>query len=253
MCFDADAHPPLPPISGGAIDARDLTLTSADGTRFAAYVARAMAPTGAGIVIVPDVRGLHPYYEELALRFAEAGVDAIAFDMYARSAGSGKRDPAFDYGPHMTQLSAEGINADVAATAAELRSLEHAPQRVYSVGFCIGGRISFLQAATGLALGGVIGFYGSLARDHRSGLPSPIDEAQRFSCPVLGLFGGADQSIPPELRDEFDWALSEAAVEHRFVVYDGAPHSFFDRMAEQHADASADAWRQMLGFIGIGA
>jgi carboxymethylenebutenolidase len=70
MCFDDDARPPLPPIRGGAIDARDVRLTSADGTEFAAYAARADAPTGAGIVIIPDVRGLHPYYEELTLRFA---------------------------------------------------------------------------------------------------------------------------------------------------------------------------------------
>lgn len=253
MCFDVDAHPPLPPIAGGALDAQDLTLTSGDGTRFGAYAARAASPTGAGIVIIPDVRGLHPYYEELALRFAQTGIDAVAFDMYARTAGTGKRDGEFDYGPHVAQLSAAGINADIAAATAYLRALERAPERIYSVGFCIGGRISFLQAAAGLGLDGVIGFYGALAREHRSGLPSPAAEAPRFSCPVLGLFGGADPSITPELRDEFDRALTAAGVEHRFVVYDGAPHSFFDRKAEEFADASADAWREMLGFMRIEA
>ena len=74
MCFDTDARPPLPPIRGGALDAGRITLTSRDGTKVLAHSALADAPSGAGIVIIPDVRGLHPYYEELALRFAEAGV-----------------------------------------------------------------------------------------------------------------------------------------------------------------------------------
>jgi carboxymethylenebutenolidase len=63
MCFDTDARPPLPPIRGASIDAGPRTLTSRDGTAIAAYAARAERPSGAGIVIIPDVRGLHPYYE----------------------------------------------------------------------------------------------------------------------------------------------------------------------------------------------
>jgi carboxymethylenebutenolidase len=115
----------------------------------------------------------------------------------------------------------------------------------------MGGRVILQQAASGLGLDGVIGFYGPPVGAHRSGLPAPADEAPRFGCPVLGLFGGADQVIPAEARDTFDRALTEAGVEHRFVVYDGAPHSFFDRKSEEYADASADAWRQMLSFMGV--
>ncbi len=252
MCFEVDAHPPIAPIRGSALDSRDLTLTSADGTQVAAFAARAEQPSGAGIVIIPDIRGLQPYYEELALRFAGAGVHAIAFDLYSRSAGTGKRDGEFDFMPHVAQLSLDGLNADVAAAATYLRSPDGGePQRLYTVGFCVGGRISFLQAATGIGLSGVIGFYGPPAGEHRSGLPAPTHEAQRFSCPVLGLFGGADKSITAEARDEFDRSLSAAGVEHRFVVYEGAPHSFFDRKADEYADASADAWRQMLDFMQV--
>ncbi len=254
MCFEADDHPPLPPIRGSALDSRDLTLTSADGTRVAAFAARAEQPSGAGIVIIPDIRGLHPYYEELALRFAQAGVHAITFDLYSRSAGTGKRGADFEYAPHVVQLSLDGVNADVAAAAEFLRSPDGGqPERLYSVGFCVGGRISFLQATNSLGLDGVIGFYGPPVGEHRSGLPAPADEARRFSCPVLGLFGGADRSITGDARDAFDRALNEAGVEHRFVVYDGAPHSFFDRKAEAFADASADAWGQMLEFMGVTA
>lgn len=252
MCFPTDARPPLPPIRGGAVDARDLVLTSRDGTELAAYAARAEAPSGAGIVIVPDVRGLHPYYEELALRFAEAGVHAVAFDYYARTAGGTKRDAGFDPQPHVPELDADRVNDDVAAAAAYLRSAEGgSPERVYTIGFCLGGRMSLLQATAGLGLDGVIGFYPWPTGDHRSGLPAPADEAPRFGCRVLTLYGGADAGIPEESRDAFARALDSAGVEHRSVTYPDAPHSFFDRKADDFAEASSDAWEQVLDFVGV--
>ncbi len=252
MCFDPDARPPLPPIRGGAIDARDLTVIAADGTSVAAYAARAESPSGSGIVIIPDVRGLQPYYQELARRFASAGVHAIALDLYSRSAGTGSRDADFAYEPHVAQLEAVALAKDVAAGAAFLRSPEGGePDRLYTVGFCIGGRISLLQAAAGTDLSGVIGFYPWPVGPHRSGLPAPADEAPRFGCPVLTLYGGADAAIPAEARDAFDRELSAAGIEHRSITYDGAPHSFFDRKATDYADESADAWREMLSFMGI--
>lgn len=254
MCFEDDARPPLPPIRGGAVDGRDLQLVSADGARFAAYAARAAEPTGVGMVVIPDVRGLHPYYEELALRFAEAGVHAVAIDLYARTAGTDKRPEGFDYEPHILQLKHAQIVGDVAAAAAFLRSANggHA-ERIFTVGFCLGGRFSFLQAAEGHSLAGVIGFYGTPVGVHRSGMGSPAETAPRFGCPVLAIYGGADPAIPPEAIRAFDAALDSAGVAHRTVVYEGAPHSFFDRRAADYADASADAWRQVLDFVGIGA
>ena len=252
MCFDTDARPPLPPIRGGALDARDLVLSSRDGARVAAHAARAEAPSGAGIIVIPDVRGLHPYYEELTRRFAQAGVHAVAIDLYARTAGTEKRDAGFEYEPHVGQLSAEGLNADVAAAADQLRTPAGGePDRLYTVGFCIGGRVSLLQAASGLGLAGVIGFYPWPVGPHRSGLPAPADEAPRFGCPVLTLYGETDAGIPADARDAFARALAEAGVDHRSITYAGAPHSFFDRKATDYADDSADAWREMLAFMGI--
>jgi carboxymethylenebutenolidase len=252
MCFDADSRPPLPPIRGGAIDGRDLILTSRDGSRVAAYAARSERPSGAGIAIAPDVRGLNAYYEELALRFAEAGVDAVAIDFYARTAGSEKRSADFEYEPHVLQLDAAAVDADVAAAVDYLRSAEGGgPERIYTVGFCIGGRISLLQARSGLGLAGVIGLYPWPTGPHRSGLPAPSDEAPRFGCPVLVLYGGADAGIPAAAREEFDRALEASGVEHRSVVYDDAPHSFFDRKAADFADASAAAWGEILEFMQV--
>lgn len=252
MCYEPDAHPPLPPIAGSALDARHLTLTAADGTQFAAYAARAERPSGAGIVICPDVRGLHPFYEELTLRFAEAGVDAVAFDYFGRTAEGRDRGEAFEYHSHVAQVQRDSAYADISAAVGFLRSAEGgAPARVYTVGFCFGGRLSFVQAARpDLLLAGVIGFYGWPVGEGRGGIPAPADVVGQYTCPVLALFGGADQGITAEARETFAHALQAAGVSHHVVVYDGAPHSFFDRTATEFADASADAWRQVLDFVG---
>ncbi|MBA2265704.1 MAG: dienelactone hydrolase family protein [Chloroflexi bacterium] len=248
MCFDTDARPPVPPIRGSALDAGALNLTSRDGTEFAAYAAKPEAPSAVGVVILPDVRGLHPYYEELVLRFAEAGVHAVAIDFFGRTAESSRRGEGFEHEPHVMQLKLETVNDDVAVAVAHLRERV---DRLYTVGFCLGGRISLLQAANGLGLAGVIGLYPWPVGPHRTGLPAPADEAPRFACPVLAIYGGADAGIPTEHRDIFDRALDDAGVEHRTVVYEGAPHSFFDRNAAGSADASSASWREILGFMGV--
>src|SRR3982075_575277 len=122
MCYSDDARPPLPPIGGAADDQGDLTFTSADGTRFMAYFARAAEPTGAGMVVMPDVRGLHQFYKELAQRFAEAGIDAVAIDYFGRTAGLTDRSDGFEYIPHVEKTTQENIAADVAAGVAYLRT-----------------------------------------------------------------------------------------------------------------------------------
>lgn len=251
MCFDPEARPPIPAIAGGATDARDLVLTSADGTRFAAYAARAAQPSGAGMIVLPDVRGLHSYYKELALRFAEHGIDAVAIDYFGRTAGIGDRGEAFDFMAHVPQTQPERLQADIAASAAFLRSKEGGAVRaLFSTGFCFGGALSFLQAASGLGYAGVIGFYGwPLGLARWPDRPRPIDAAGRFACPVLALYGGADPGIPPSAVEEFDRALARAGVPHESVAYDGAPHSFFDRRQTEFADASADAWRRVCAFV----
>ena len=109
MCFDHDSRPPIAPIAGGSLESSEVELEAADGNRFAAWVARAAEPTGTGIVILPDVRGLHAYYRELALRFAEHGVDAIAIDYFGRTAGVGDRGPSFDFGAARCRHDVPGL------------------------------------------------------------------------------------------------------------------------------------------------
>jgi carboxymethylenebutenolidase len=203
-----------------------------------------------GIVVMPDVRGLHPFYEDLAKRFAEAGVHAVTLDYFGRTAGTGPRDDDFDHRPHVEQTSPEAIAADVAAGVAFLRSAEGGrATNVFTVGFCFGGRYSFNQAGEGHGLAGVIGFYGGLRPRHEGDQYTPIRRAPTYAAPVLALFGGADPSNPHEEIETFTLALERAGVEHEIVVYPDAPHSFFDRAFDQYRDECDDAWRRVLDFI----
>jgi carboxymethylenebutenolidase len=112
----------------------------------------------------------------------------------------------------------------------------------------MGGTLSFMTGTQQLPLAGVIGFYAGMSRDF-GGAGTLLDRAPGIKYPALGLFGGADQGIPAEQVERFDQELDTAGVEHEIVTYAGAPHSFFDRKATEFADASADAWERVLGFV----
>jgi len=246
MCFDIDSSPPISPISGAAVSHDELVLEARDGNRFAAFAATPEQPARVGVVILPDVRGLYRFYEELALRFAERGYAAIAFDYFGRTAGASKRDDDFEYMPHVQQTTSDGITADVAAAVAHLR--DTGCDSIVTVGFCFGGRHSWLAAAGGHGLAAAIGFYGRPGPGH-DGSPGPTLRAAELSAPILGLMGGDDAGIPLDEVEAFDAALDEAGVEHEIVVYPGAPHSFFDRKYEEFAADSEDAWDRVLAFL----
>jgi carboxymethylenebutenolidase len=202
------------------------------------------------MVILPDVRGLHPFYEELALRFAENGVDALAIDFFGRTAGVGKRGDGFEHMPHVEQVTWPGVSADIRAAAQHLRmNDEGRVDALFTIGFCFGGRLAYLTATLGLGLAGSIGFYGIPIGAGRGGTPAPADVSDQMTNPLLGIWAGADGATSPEGVAEFDRALTASGVEHRFVSYPGAPHSFFDRKADDYADASTAAWAETLTFV----
>jgi carboxymethylenebutenolidase len=245
MCFDLDSAPPIPRIAGAAVSHEDLVLTARDGNRFAAFLAQPDEPPKVGIVILPDVRGLYRFYEELALRFAERGYAAIALDYFGRTAGTEKRNDDFEYPPHVDSTTDDGVQADTRAAVEHLRGL--GISSVFTVGFCFGGRASWVAAASGHGLAGAVGFYGSPTRER--GGPSVVQRAPQVESPILALQAGADQNITADDNAELERALGAAGVEHEVVTYDGAPHSFFDRKQEDYAEASEDAWRRTLAFV----
>jgi len=246
MCFDLDSSPPIARISGAAVSHDDLVLEARDRNRLAAFAAISAEASRTGIVILPDIRGLYRFYEELALRFAERGYAAIAIDYFGRTAGVSKRDDDFEYMPHVERTTQEGIQADIGAAVAHLR--DAGCRTIFTVGFCFGGRNSWLAAASGHGLAGAIGFYGRPGRG-RDGAPGPTQRAGELAAPILALMGGDDPGIPVDEVEAFDSALSSAGIEHEVVIYPGAPHSFFDRKFEEFAGESEDAWNRVLAFL----
>jgi carboxymethylenebutenolidase len=250
MCYAIDAHPPLPPIAGGAADSEDLTLTAADGTQFAAFAARSAAANGAGMVVLPDVRGLFHFYEELALRFAEQGINAVAIDYFGRTAGVAKRDAEFPFMEHIPRTRLATIAQDVAAAIAYLRSPAGGSCRdIFTVGFCFGGSSSWLQAAEQPDLAGAIGFSGGPGPSMADGSPGPAARLAEFKAPILALIAGADAYIPADLNEAFRQAVEAKGGGNEAVIYPGAPHSFFDRAYDEYKDACNDAWTRILAFI----
>src|SRR3954453_2868176 len=246
MCFDLDSSPPVPRLAGAAVSHEDLVLQASDGNEFAAFAALPDGDVGSAVVILPDVRGLYRFYEELALRFAERGVAAVAFDYFGRTAGVSKRGEDFEFMEHVSKTPPEAIQADVGACVAWLR--DRGAASVAAVGFCMGGRHAWLSTPGGHDLAGAVGFYGRPG-EGRDGSPGPVQQAGRLQGPILALMGGADEAIPPEDVDALDRALTDAGVEHEVVTYEGAPHSFFDRKQDQFAEASEDAWNRVLAFL----
>jgi carboxymethylenebutenolidase len=239
MCFDDDSEPPIPVISGAAVSHDDLTLMAADGNEFAAFRAMPDGPATTGVIVLPDVRGLYHFYEELALRFAERGYVALAMDYFGRTLGVGKRENDWDFRPHVDATTQEGIQADVRACAEDLRAL--GCTSIFTIGFCFGGSNSWNAAAGGHGLKGAIGYYGRPARF--------LGNAARVDAPLLILQGGADQAISHEDNLELEQALQEHDKQYELIEYDGAPHSFFDRKQEEFKEASDDSWRRVLEFI----
>ncbi len=238
MCHDDDSRPPGPPVVGDVADHGLITLTADDGNRFAAYQAVPATANGRNVVILPDVRGLHPYYETLAVRFAQAGFHAVAFDYFGRTQGVAQRSGDFDWQSEIGTLTPAGVRSDVAASAAFLDGIHSGP--TFTLGFCFGGSHSWRLSASDLDLAGVMGFYGR---------PQMVEDVEaRMAKPLLLLVGGADAATPVEDFHALDGRLSAAGVDHEMYVYDGAPHSFFDRAFEQWKPACDDAWTRILAF-----
>ena len=238
MCHDDDSRPPSPPVVGEVTSHGLVTLTADDGNAFAAYQAIPANPNGRNVVILPDVRGLHPYYEALAVRFAEAGFHAVAFDYFGRTQGVGQRGDDFDWQSEIGQLTPEMFVNDARAAAAHVRSLNGGP--TFTVGFCMGGSHSWRMSATDIGFAGCIGFYGRP--------PMIADVEDQLRKPLLLLVGGNDQATPVADFEALDARLTERGLDHEMYVYEGAPHSFFDRAFAEWKPACDDAWLRILAF-----
>jgi carboxymethylenebutenolidase len=252
VCYDPDAAPPA--LSGALwslAETTPLTLSSADGTEFAAFLARPEVATGLGVLVLPDNKGLSGFYRQIAARLAEQGHPALVIDYYGRTAGADPEIRSVEFGelpqllPHLLALTPEALDSDLTAGINQLRDLGVA--EVVALGFCFGGRQAFRAAAPHFGLTGAVGFYGY--PDALNGAPGPIQLAPGLTAPILAFWGGADEHIPLATVDTFDAALSTAGCPHEFVTYPGAPHNFFEESAIEHSDAARDSWQRLLAFL----
>lgn len=239
MCFDDDSMPPAPPDAGEVARHGPLELEAQDGNRFFAYEAVPASPRGANMVILPDRRGLHPFYFLLTQRFAEAGFHAVSFDYFGRTAGVDSRAEGFHWGEHGMYLKPPQVELDTTAAAEHLRAAQP-DQPTFAVGFCFGGGHAWRLAASPIGFAATIGLYGMPVMAY--------DVAPNIQCPIMILVAGADWVAPPDAFQALDRRLTELGKDHEMHVYDGAPHAYFDEHFAEWREVCEDTWRRMLAF-----
>ncbi|HEY9375603.1 MAG TPA: dienelactone hydrolase family protein [Jiangellaceae bacterium] len=225
-------------------DHGELFLLSADGTEFTTYYAYpAVGRAHSAVVVMPDIRGLHRFYQDLADRFAALGLLTVAIDYFGRTTEIGSpRGEGFPFRQHADQMTPEQVTQDVGAAVAWLREdRDHQVESVFTVGFCVGGALSWRQSAADHGLAGCIGFYGRPSR--------VTDRIGSMRAPLLLLAAGKDEGIPVEEVEQFAEQVRTTGVDAELHVYPEAPHSFFDRNAEQYQQECDDAWRRVIDFI----
>ena len=217
MCFDHDSRPPITPIAGGALAGRRIEVDAPDGNRFAAFHARASVPGGAAIVILPDVRGLHPYYE------GSPCASRSAASTHWRSTGSaGPRAPSRARRASSTCPTSNGRPGRGSRPTSPPPSGRCARRRVARPGRVTSSPSGSAWAAPWRSCRRrasrarrAIGLYGTVAGPWRNDAPAPVDLAASFENPALGLSGGADAGITAQAVAAFDGALGAAGVERR--------------------------------------
>jgi carboxymethylenebutenolidase len=230
---------------------RTVELTTADGP-MQCFEARAATPASRAVVVVQEAFGVNPYIERVTERFAGEGFDAVAPHFFHRAGGG--TAPYDDFAqviPLYEHLTDDGILMDLDAAIAHLATLGHEPAAIGVVGFCFGGRITFLAAAR-RAFGAAVGFYGGgIVTPRFPQFPALVGEATTLQSPWLGLFGDEDGSIPVEDVETLRTALAGAPVPAEVVRYPDAEHAFFndERPSNYNADASADAWVRTLAWF----
>lgn len=239
MCHDDDSLPPQPPDPGPVAEHGPLELQAADGNRFAAYQAVPEQCRRGNLILLPDRRGLHPFYFRLAQAFAAAGFRTVAFDYFGRTAGVDSRADGFRWGEHGLYLTPAQVEADARAVAAHLRDAQPNASTV-SVGFCLGGAFSWRLAATDLGLAGAIGLYGMPGMAYQV-----IDQ---LTAPIQLLVAGADHATSVHAFEALAGELDKRGKPYDMQVYPGAPHAYFDEHYAEWADACRDTWARMLAF-----
>jgi len=219
-----------------------------DGADMRLYVS---VPSGTGsfpaVVVIQHQGGVDDFMEEMTQRVASAGYAAVAPDLYHRDGPDCKDD-----GPtRRARLLDVNVIKDVNATVDFLRGHRSVDaQRLGIIGFCMGGRVSYLMAAANPHLKAAVAYYGGNIMVPWGEGPAPFERTAEMHCPVLGLFGEEDANPSPADMRKLDAELTRLGKLHEFHSYPGAGHAFMNRRGERYrADADSDSWPKTLAFF----
>src|SRR2546425_979135 len=232
------------------MDTRTIELSTADGP-MPLYEARPDDPRGA-VIVIQEAFGVNDHIEDVTRRAADAGYHAVAPHLFHRAGGGSI--PYGDLAAVMEKfqgLSDEAFLVDVDATLGHLRDAAWDDRQIGIVGFCMGGRVTFLVALR-RPLGAAVGFYGGgIVTARFPQFPALVDEVADLRTPWLGLFGDLDESIPVDDVERLRAALdSHAKVDHDVVRYPDAGHGFHcDQRPEYVPAAAKDAFQRTLDWF----
>ena len=228
-------------------DQNFVTLSVADGTEMRAYTAFPSS-TGPvpGILLLQEAFGVNHHIRSVADRLAAAGYAVVAPELFHRTAAPGLEIAYNDFpsaAPHFQSITVEGLTADVQAAHGWLQAQALVMgDKIGSVGFCLGGRVSFLANAV-LPLAAGVSYYGG-------GTHLLKDRAPELHAPHLFFWGGLDAHIKPEHIAEVTEAVAAAGKPFINTVISYADHGFHcDERPSYHPQAAAEAWALTLAFF----
>jgi carboxymethylenebutenolidase len=239
-----------------ALQAETVEITGHGGDRLEAYLARPLdpAPRG-GVVVIHHMPGYDEQTKEITRNFAAHGYLAVCPNLYSREAPGASPDDAAAAARAQGGVPDDRLVGDVGGAVAYLKALPSSNGKTATIGYCSGGRQSFL-AACSLDLDAAVDCYGAfIVGDPPEGLPwkiGPIvDKAKDLSCPLLGLFGAEDQFPSPDQVKELEEALIANGKTYDFHTYDDAGHAFFAvNRPSYRPEAANDGWERIWNFFG---
>ena len=227
-----------------------VTLDTPDGAMEVYEAAPDGEPRGA-VIVIQEAFGVNDHIQDVTRRVAAAGYLGVAPALFHRAGGgTAAYDDFSKVMPLFEGVSDDGVLADVDATIALLEGRGFDRSRIGIVGFCFGGRVTFLVAAR-RRIGAAVTFYGGgIVTGSPLGYDALLDEAATLQTPWLGLFGDLDQGIPVEGVEELRGRAGDAAVATEIVRYADAEHGFHcDARASYHEASAKDAWQRTLDWF----
>ncbi len=224
--------------------AETVSITGAGGDRIEAYLARPLAPGPfGGVVVIHHMPGYDAATKEITRRFAVMGYNAICPNLHYREAPGASPDDAAAAVRAAGGVTDERLVGDIEGAVTHLRAVSNAGEHVGVIGFCSGGRQSFLAACT-LKLDAAVDCYGAFVvgtppADSPLRVTPLVHRVPDLSCPLLGLFGVNDTHPSPDEVAELDRALTDAGKPHEFHVFENAGHGFFATDRPMYAPAAA--------------